>query len=284
MNTSLKTTIRATIAVFGFAITSGSVQASVFDHADQMFAQRENNSQNVAAARSEYLSLMTSVTGADLGYAVQQIGRLAVYEGTYLISDDTANNAHKAQIFDQCRTTAARISGQPPLLTIYSYWRLACSALWIRYATGTERLTKLGEVKQEFDDLVDDQLNIRADRAVDLRYEGGGINRVLAGIFGDPLSALIRRGLPNGAKALDMANQALSARAYPGDPNQATDYYSNHRYKAVALRSSLRSADALTELSSAISEIEERDHDGDMPQGIEPETRGELVLLRGLNH
>ena len=284
MHSTNKKFFKGAVLAAGLLVASGLARASVFDHADQLFEQREGSSQNISDSRAEYLRLIPLVTENDLGYAIQQIGRLAVYEGTYMISDDPANNPRKAQIFNECKTLSAKIKDFPSQFTVYTYWRLACSALWIRYATATDRLVQISQIKLEFDDLVNDQLDIRADRSVDLRYQGGGINRVLSGIYSDTLSALIRRGLPNGTKALDMADQALRARAYPGDPNQASDYYSNHRYRAQALRSLFRSGDAVSEVVTAISEIEERASGGDLPVGMVPETTGELVLLRAMNH
>lgn len=271
-----------TSLAMGLILSGSTCLASVFDQADQLFAQREGSTANVAAARAEYTRLVPSLGETDLAYAVQQLGKLALYEGIYLIADVPANNARKAKIFDDCRKVAAKLKNFPSQVTTYSYWRLSCTAHWIRTTTVIDRLAGIAEVKREFNDLVDDQLEVKADQGIDLRYQGGGINRVLAGIYGDPLSSLIRSGLPDGTKAIDMADRAIRARGFPGDVNQGTDYYSNHRYKANALKTQRRSNEALQELNAAVAEIEERNADSDLPVGIEAETKAEMTLMQNM--
>lgn len=279
-------TFTSALILAGAALVSNSAPcfANLFDQADHFFELRESSLENIAAARAEYLRLAPSLADADLAYAVQQIGKLAVYEGTYLIPDAPENAPRKAQIFDQCREIAGKLKAVPTQVTVYTFWRLSCSALWMRHATVINRLAKIAEVKAEFDELIDVQFEVKAERNIDLRYQGGGINRVLSGIYGDTLSALIRTGLPNGAKALDMAERSLRARGFPGDVNQGTDYYSNHHYKASALIVLRRDAEAQVGLGAAIAEIEERSADGDLPVGMIPETKGELLLLKSMHH
>ncbi len=258
--------------------------AGVFNQADALFAQRDNNAANVAAARAEYLRILPTVSGADLAYAVQQIGMLATYEGTYLIPDATANYARKAQIFDECRKTAAKLEGQADQITVHAFWRISCTALWLKYASTIQRLAELSAIKTYFNNLVDANLEIKPELNIDLRYQGGGMNRALSAIYSNPLASLIRDGLPNGAKALDMADRALRSRAFPGDPNQGADYYRNYRHKAEALNLLHREPEGQMLLASTITEITERQTDNDLPANIEPETKGELAVMQTMHH
>ncbi len=265
-------------------LTANLAQASVFDAADSLFAQREGSAANVASARAEYLRLIPSQTGAQLAYAVQQVGLLAIYEGTYLIPDSDATNARKTQLFNECRQTAAKLQGDAAQKTVYSFWRLSCTALWLRYATTVQRLVELSAIKTYFNDLVGPDLEIKAAHNLDMRYQGGGLARSLSGVYSNQLASLIRDGLPNGDKALEMAERAIASRAYPGDTNTGADYYRNYRHKAESLNFLGRTTEAQTVLEGAISEVEERQTGDDLPVGIQPETKGELTVMKGMVH
>ncbi len=279
---SKKLVVAAALAASFF--TASLAHAGVFDAADRLFALRESNAANVASARAEYLRLIPSLTGAPLAYAVQQVGLLATYEGTYLIPDSDATNARKTQIYNECRQTAAKLQNDATQKTIYAYWRLSCTALWLRHATTVQRLVELSAIKTYFDDLVGPDLEVKAAHNIDMRYQGGGMARSLAGIYSNQLASLIRDGLPNGAKALEMADRAIATRAFPGDTNTGADYYRNYRHKAECLNFLGRAADAQAVLTDAISEVEERQSDDDLPVGIQPETKGELTVMKGMVH
>ena len=134
----------------------------------------------------------------------------------------------------------------------------------------------LSSIKTYFNNIIDANLEVKPELNIDARYQGGGMNRVLSAIYSNQLSSLIRDGLPNGAKSLEMADRALRSAAFPGDPNAGADYYRNYRHKVEALNFLHREAEGQTLLASTIQEIEERQTDNDLPQGIEPETKGEI--------
>lgn len=271
-----------TASIFISLASSGNAQAGVFDTADGLFRTREANAANVQSARAEYVRLLPTVSGTDLAYAVQQIGLLATYEGSYLIPDSDGTNARKAQIFNECRQAAARLASDASQKTVYAYWRMSCTALWLKYATTVQRLAELSQIKAYFDDLVGPDLEVKPAHNLDMRYQGGGMSRALSAVYSNQLSSLIREGLPNGAKALEMADRAIASRAFPGDVNTGADYYRNYRHKAEALNFLGRTADAQTVLGDAIAEVEERQAEGDLPRGIEPESKGELAVMKSM--
>lgn len=264
--------------------TTTIAQAGVFDTADRLFTQREGSLTNAQAARAEYVRLLPTLAGTQLTYAVQQIGLLATYEGSYLVPETDANNARKAQIFNECRQAAAKLQPDASQKTAYAFWRLSCTALWLRYASTVQRLAELSSIKAYFDDLVGPDLEIKPAHNLDLRYQGGGLLRALSAIYSNQLASLIRDGLPNGAKALEMADRAIASRAFPGDANTGADYYRNYRHKAEALNFLNRPSEAQAVLADAIAEIEERQSDSDLPVGIQPETKGELQVMKGMVH
>ncbi len=263
-------------------LTAGIARAGIFDTADGYYRSREANAANAQSARAEYLRLLPSLSGADLAYAVQQIGLLATYEGSYLIPDSDGTNARKTQLFNECRQAASRLQSDASQKTVYAFWRLSCTALWLKYATTVQRLAELSQIKAYFDDLVGPDLEIKPAHNLDMRYQGGGLSRALSAVYSNQLSSLIRQGLPNGAKALEMADRAIASRAFPGDVNTGADYYRNYRHKAEALNFLGRTADAQTVLTDAIAEVEERQADGDLPRGVEPETKGEVDIMKGM--
>jgi hypothetical protein len=152
----------------------------------------------------------------------------------------------------------------------------------MEFATVSDRLAQLADTKAYFDKIVDDDLEVNPALGLDLRYQGGGIQRVLAAIYANQMSSMMRNTLPNGQKGLEMANDALAAAAYPGDANAGSDYYRNYRHKAMVLQFLGQNADAAAVLSGAIQEIQERETDGALPPGMEPETKAELALMQSM--
>jgi hypothetical protein len=262
------------------ALHAQAARAGVFDEADRLFQRRAEGSAVIAQSRAEYKRVLQNATGLDKGYAIQQIGRLAVYEGMYVYTDD--QRAQRAATFGDCRTLAGTMSGDAQLRTYYAYWRLQCTALWMKYATVAERLARLGEVKRDFNEVVNDDLEVRPELMLDVRYMGGGIYRTLAGIYSNSLSNLMRDNLPNGSMALTMVDRALRSRPYPGDANEGASYYSNYRQKAEVLTYNRQTADARTVLDDAIEEIEALQEAEELPAGLEPETIGELGVMRSM--
>lgn len=281
MGRTQKTLLRAALA----ALTLGLMpmaKASVFDAADHLFAARDGSVANCEAGIAEYQKVLSGAAAGDQAYAVQQIGRLVSYEAEYLLPRDDSANSRRAALYDHCRQATTTLVNQPAYQAQYVYWRMACSANWLKNASTSERLAQLGGIRSDFDRAVGGDLEPKQDVGLDLRYEGGGVERVLAAIYANPLATLVRISLPNGNKALEMANRALASRPYPGDVNGGSEYYRNYRQKAEALNYLQRRTEAQQVLQAAIDEITERQGDNSLPVGLEPETRGELEVLRSM--
>jgi hypothetical protein len=255
---------------------------AIFNDADALFAQRENNIQAVTSARSKYLEHSNSSDPVILTYVVQQVGRLAHYEGYFLSA--ARDKTRKARVYKTCFETANLLAPhQADFRTFYTYWRLSCSSLWLKYAKIGDRLGQLGRIKEEFDLLVGDDLEIKSELNIDTRYMGGGITRVLAGVYGNSLSNLVRSSLPDRPKALEMANRSLAARPFPGTTIWGTDVYRNYTQKVeiyIGLEDQ-QSADELIE--DTVEEIQELEEDGELPVGLEPESIGEIDELLNLH-
>jgi hypothetical protein len=270
----------------GLALVAACVStvslAGPYDEADRLFATRDGGSPAVAQARAAYKAALTGRTGEDLVYGVQQVGRLAVYEGQYLLGADNQNKARKAEIYQDCRATAELLRDDAAHRTEHAYWRTACTSLWMKFASVLDRLSELPRVKADFNELVGPDLEVKAELGIDQRYQSGGLERVLAAIYANSLSSMIRDTLPNPAKSLEMADRALSESPFPGDSASGADYYRNHRQRADSLVALARAAEARSFLADAIAEIDERATDGDLPVGLETETlavRDELHRL-----
>jgi hypothetical protein len=143
-----KRTTRAAGAVLtvltAVALHAQAARAGVFDAADALFVRRAEGSAVIGQARAEYKRVLQAATGLDKAYGIQQIGRLAVYEGMYVLNDD--QRSQRAALYGDCRSLAATISGDAALKTYYAYWRLQCTALWMKFATVAERLAQIGLV------------------------------------------------------------------------------------------------------------------------------------------
>jgi len=278
--------IRAVLTtLFSSAVALGSLaHAGTFDEADRLFALREGSLANSAASRAEYQRLLPTVANAELAYAVQQIGRLAAYEATYLLPDDNANRARKVELWSGCRSAVERLEPVAAQRTVYAYWRLTCTAQWLKYASIQDRLNQIAAIKTYFDGLIDANLEIKAEWGIDTRYYGGGIYRTLAGVYSNGLSALVREGLPNGPKATQMIDRALAAGDYPGDTTTlyGVDHFMNHRQKVEVLRFTRDDGGAARVKQEAIETIEDLIALGELPETLEPETKGELNVLRTL--
>lgn len=266
-----------TLLIFLSATTS----FAQFDTADYYFSLRENSVENIDNARSAYMHVARDAQGEQLAYSVQQIGRLALYEADYL--SVAGDEAKLKEIFSQCRDLAGRLEPyQPQYKTQYAYWKMTCTSNWLLYATIGERLGALPGIKRHFNLVVDESLNVREDAGLDLRYEGGGISRVLAAIYTNSLSNLLRNDLPNQDKALEMIDQAIDSSPYPGTTLYGADFYRNHSQKAQILYNSERNSDAEDFILETIEELDELIDEDALPEGLEPESKGERQKLEEL--
>lgn len=254
--------------------------STAFKEADELFAERLDGLQAVNKARSAYEAIYRDATDGDLAYAVQQLGRLAIYEGTHLISE--SDRRRKARVFDQCRTMVLPLEEFEAHATIYVFWRMTCSSLFMQYASIPQRLGAIRGVRKQFNRVVDDDLEIKPELNLDPRYMGGGIYRILAGIYSNETANMVRSSLPDHEKSFAMIARALASQPFPGSPLWGSDFYSNYTYKARTLGIMGRASEKKETLDSAIEEIQERIEDEDLPQGFEPETIAELSVMREL--
>jgi hypothetical protein len=277
-----------TISILGFSILLGTSAVagmqspdSIFDHADSLFTQRGNNRPKIAEARAAYLALVTDdMPIENRVYAVQQVGWLAHYEGTYLIPSNRKKEI--AAVFNECYELASTIGESLEYKTMNVFWALSCRSLWMQVATLSQQLAALKSMKHELGLIIDDDLEVHTHLNVDTRYMGGGVSRVLSGIFRTDQASMIRNTLPNKPFSLEMVARALSARPYPGTNMWGIEFYKNYTYKATSLISLGEDESAEELLEDIIEEVEERIEDEDLPESLEPETLGELEKMRDL--
>jgi len=267
------------ILSFSALLSSGVAFAGIFDAADAAFAQRENNLAKIAEARTAYKNVLNAVDGDERVYAVEQLGKLAFYEGDLLTSLDQ-NPARRTAIFADCREFVETIANMSEAVTQYHYWKLQCTAFWVQSAPLLSRLAQIGAIKRYFNSIVGDNIEPRPEVGIDTRYMGGGIYRVIAGVIKDDLSSLVRSDLPNRAKALDLADKAIASSAYPGDDNAGDSYYSNFRGRGDVLNRLGRKDEAKAWLNKYIGEIDELIAGNELPVGLEAETKAEQAMMK----
>ena len=267
--------------VVGFALSSSLAFGGIFDQADGIFAQRENNLAKISEARKAYKQILGTVDGEDRVYEVEQLGKLAFYEGEHLTSLDR-NPGRRTEIFADCRDFVESIADMTEARTQYHFWKLQCTAFWVQSAPLLSRLAQIGSIKRYFNSIVGENVEPLASAGIDVRYQGGGIYRVIAGIIKDDLSSLIRSEFPNRAKAIDLADKAIAATAYPGDENAGASYYSNYRGRGDVLNKMGRPAEAKVALTKYIEEIDELIAGNELPVGLEAETKAEQVMMKSI--
>jgi len=260
-----------------------SVQASagVFDQADALFAQRENNLSKIAEARAAYKAVLGKSAGSDAVYAVQQLGKLAYYEGELLTSLER-DPQRRTEIFADCRRFVEKISGERSAVSEYHFWKLLCTAFWVQSAPLLSRLGEIGGIKRYFDTVVGDDLEPRPELGMDARYMYAGFNRVLAGIYREDLSSMVRSGLPNRNKALELADRALATEAAPGQEVGGDMYYSNHRGRGEVLIQDGRADEAKAFLNQTIEDATALLEANQIPADILPETKAEVARMKAL--
>ena len=261
----LRLSVAAIVSLFSF-----NALAADFTRADALFVKRADGAAATQAARAAYDQLLPGLSNADLVYAVSRIGQLDIYAGDVLLPK-SAKEERRA-IFNRCFDDALlkikpELVGETPQ---FYYWRGTCLAFWAESASPIERLMKVQDMKKM----------IAGGLALDRRYYGGGILRLAAGLYSNPMARPV--GLYNPDDALVKVTEALAGAAYPGDANDGSSYYANARYKVETLRELNRKSEALELATTAIAEIEELTAAGALPIGIEPETAFELGNLRVL--
>jgi len=238
---SLWINVRNITVAAALALAAIPALAIDFTAADALFANRESGRAVVGQARDAYLQLLgQATTQGDKIRVVEQLGRLALYEGEMLVPK--SDTAARRQIFGDCwckETSVLRGACVKPgfLDTIspanlghstpaYFYFRGLCSGYWGEAANLIERATFSGVLRDNINDGL-------AQSNDDLNYEGGGIHRVVANVWSNPAARVV--GLYNVHGALDQANLALAAPATGGN-GPGTVYFDNARTKVAVLQ------------------------------------------------
>lgn len=283
--------MRTLISTLGFGVASlafaSSALALDWSRADALFNQRATGRPAVADARQAYTSLLQQAqTKADKLRAATQLGRLAIYEGEMLLPK-TARDERRS-IFSQCWCADPRTSGLPPRGTCatpgfidqispsrlgeahpsYYFFHGACLSYWSEQGSLSERLAFSATIKTD----------IETGLGTDTRFEGGGIQRLKAGVQSNPATKAL--GFFNPTAALAAVDEATASAPFPGDPLVGAEYYENWSMKAsvlIQLHAEEPTGDwrnqALALLEAKIAEMDEKVADGALPVGHEPEFR-----------
>ena len=232
-----------------------------FSRADSLFESRENNLQAISQARSLYQQALKNASGKDdLIYAVDHLGKLAFYEGELLTPE--SNSSKRVEIFLQCQEDVKSIHPDKVGKTgAYYYWNAACLGLWVKSASSFSALWRLSEVKAAFGALL--------ENATD--YASGGGYRILGGVGAKSQARVF--GLYDPAKALEYINKAIEL---------GPQYYNVYIIKAEVLNVLGRSSEAKQLLLSTKQDLEAKAARGQLPQGLEAESKVFLKQLQDL--
>lgn len=243
------------------ALLTNSVSAFGFDFsaADALFAQREQGAAKIAEARAAYATGLTNLSGAEKIYAVEKLARLDYYEGLSL--GEQGDKEERKAIYNRCLDTVesniapAKVGATPQ----YFFWKGTCLASWGNANGVAASLGKIPELLR----LINDGMS------TDTRYEGGGLMRLASAVY-LKIPEVFGGGVD---KSLEFSSRSLSAQAYPGSSNAATEtgeyFFNAYDYRAQGLAKKGRKAEAIAALKEAIERID----GGDLPVGREPETR-----------
>jgi tetratricopeptide (TPR) repeat protein len=236
-----------------------------FSTADALFAQRENSPSNIAQARGLYQEALKSGQGRELVHAMEQLGRLAYYEGELLTPED--DHGKRVAIFQQCQDDVEKISPSKlgKEVAAYYYWKAACLALWGKSASSWSVPGRLGSLE--------DAMN--KGLALDPSFEGGGMHRVIGSVY---LKSKGLRWIPGLWRFFD-PNKALehiemAVRIGP-------QYYVAWLTKAEVLKELGRSDEGLKLLQDKKRELELLKRANNLPSGLEAESK--LVLRQMSN-
>jgi len=236
---------------------STSLSAFDFNEANNHFSQRENNPSAIAKARSLYEQGLNSSSKSEQLYAVEQLGRLAYYEGDLLTPQ--SESSKRVKIFDQCLEYVETINPSKFGKTeAYYYWKTTCLALWGRAAGMFSAAGRLGELKD----------NMKQGLELDSNYAGGGLHRVIANI---KLHASWLSGLQDRPGALVQIELAIQ---------KGPQFYNAYLSKAEILRALNNDGEALQVLETAKKELERLARNNQLPAGYEPESKVFLKQIK----
>lgn len=234
--------------------SSMSALAYNFSEADGFFAARENNPANLKKAEDLYQSALGQVSGRELLYAVEQLGKVYYYWGDLLTPD--SNEAARKTIFGRCRNMVERAHpskvGDNPQ---YFYWKSACLALWGKSAGLFEKMA----IKDELVRTMEDGFQ-RSDN-----YEGGGVHRVATGVYIRSANVPFV-GLYDVDKASYHVNKAI-------EMDKENKFYNAYVLKAEVLVAQGKSDEAQELLEDKKAELDQRIAAHNLPADVSVESK-----------
>jgi hypothetical protein len=268
-------------SVFAFSIANVA-KADLWSEAQDAFDQRENNRAKVAEARSKYLQLAEQSSGANRIKAVTQLGRLALYEGEML--NDKTQTAERNRIFGDCwcKSVNGGTCATPGFVELinpsvvgenaaYYYVKGACLAYWGEVQPLLVQIRWVGKV---------DEIITQGKARADMRFEGAGIHRLAAAFYANEKTRALGYFRPE--QALESARTATAMTdAYPGDDQvSGPELYENWRTEYLALKALGRSDDANSLADEKITEMEEAEALGLLPESRIPESKFVIRCLK----
>ncbi len=276
MNRSLLTT-----ACFLGLAFSRLALATDYSSADALFDLRSaTDKSTVTKAIAAYETILAGATGAERVYGLARVSQLYVFAGTYA---NGVTKDEKKDLFDKCYSESERLNPnnfQNLKVPQYYFFRAICLAQWGLLETNPIR--KLARVPA-LKNLVNQGL---AQNDAQQLFYGYGIRRVIAAIKINPSADIA--GLYNKSEGLRMLGDSgdgiLAAanldKNYEDDTLLVRDYVDNFRYRAEALVANGLKEDAKAVYDATIASITKMQADGTLPAGREPETLGELALIK----
>ena len=234
--------------VLGGFLLSLCAMAADFSKADELFEQREKNPKAIHQARAIYESILkSSHDSSDRVHAMNQLGKLALYEGELLLPEE--DTEHRMTIFSQCQKNAETVGS--------AYWKALCLALWSQSAGRLSAWWYLDDFKAAM------------QRALieDVYTDEGGIFRLLAIVYSKS-KELEAYDLYDLNLALEYANKAIELA-----PNQVSAYFS----KATVLKELGNSNEAKSFVQATLEIFEAKNN-------LEPEDKVFLSRLDKMRH
>jgi len=248
------------VRIFGLLCLCACSAFAGFDFgtADALFVQRENNLEKIAQARAIYRKALDAKVD-DRVYAMQHIGTLAYYEGELLTAED--NHKKRVEIFEQCLGDVKKISPDELGKEVPNYylWKAACLALWGKSASSFSVAGRLDSLEKA----------MKKGLALDERFEGGGMHRLMGSVYLKSEALWWIPGLSrfyNPEKALKHIEVAIK---------MGPQYYDAYLTKAEILKKLGRSDEGLKFLQTKKQEFEGKR----LPAGLEPESKAILQKM-----
>jgi tetratricopeptide (TPR) repeat protein len=240
-----------------------------FSTADSLYARRAEGRAIVAEARTAYLDALSSATNsADKIRAASQLGRLAIYEGDMLLTKDQTEE--RKPIFRQCwdsfiekiNPNTVGENGE------YYFFKGMCLAFWGEAAGTLQSLPQVPNLLGAIN---------RGQEKGFIDLEGGGINRLAAGVYSNEKARPL--GIFKPEEALAAIDNALASPGIPGGTS-GKNFYENWRIKGRVLVTLGRTDEARALMNDKIAEISALVDNDELPQGREPETLWVLSSLK----